>query len=361
MDFSYICWNQLAMTKKSILFVLISFLTVTSHSQQTINASITHGGLQRDYILYVPAIYDGNTAVPLLFNFHGYTSNAGQQIFYGEFRGIADTANFIMVLPEGTEDNNGSTHFNVGWGVSSVDDVGFTSALIDTLASQYTIDLDRVYSTGMSNGGFMSFHLACNLSNRIAAIASVTGSIVPATLSSCNPSHPIPVLQIHGDSDGTVPYAGGFGWSSPVSSLVSSWANQNNCPSTPIFTAMPDINTSDGSTVEKYEYEEGDACSQVIHYKILGGDHTWPGSAISFPGTNYDIKASKEAWNFLSQYDINGKIGCPTSSIEVIPAQEKELVKIVDFLGREVQPSEGSPLIYIYSDGTTERKIFVND
>src|SRR5690606_8894444 len=95
-----------------LLFVFSSFL---SFSQQTITASITHDAIQRDYILYVPVNYTGTTAVPLLFNFHGYTSNATAQMYYGDFRGIADTAGFIIVHPEGTLDNNNNTHFNV-WG-----------------------------------------------------------------------------------------------------------------------------------------------------------------------------------------------------------------------------------------------------
>ena len=167
---------------KLFFTIFCSFLYLSADAQQTINASIINGGIQRDYILYVPANYTGTAAVPLLLNFHGLTSNATQQMFYGDFRSIADTAGFIIVHPEGTLDNNGDTHFNVGWGASTVDDVAFSSALIDFISAQYNINQDRVYSTGMSNGGFMSFKLACELSNRIAGIASVTGSILPLTL-----------------------------------------------------------------------------------------------------------------------------------------------------------------------------------
>ena len=151
-------------------------------SQQTITATITHDALQREYILYVPASYTGSNAVPLVFNFHGYTSNATEQMWYGDFRPIADTANFIIVHPNGMLDATGTTHFNVGWGGSTIDDVGFTSALLDSISADYNINADRVYSTGMSNGGFMSYQLACQLSDKIAAIASVTGSMSPANI-----------------------------------------------------------------------------------------------------------------------------------------------------------------------------------
>ncbi len=298
------------------LSILCSTLYFMVAAQQTINASITHDAIQRDYIIYIPANYTGTTAVPLLFNFHGYTSSANAQMWYGDFRSIADTAGFIIVHPEGTLDGTGTTHFNVGWGGSSVDDVSFTSALIDSISDQYNINQDRVYSTGMSNGGFMSFRLACELSDRIAGIASVTGSILPGTLTNCNALHSTPVMQFHGTNDGTVPYSGGAGWTEPISSLVDYWANFNNCSSPPVIENVPDINAADGSTVEKYSYLNGDNCTEVIHYKITNGAHTWPGTVFSSAGTNQDINASVEIWKFLSQYDINGLMNCSSAGLD---------------------------------------------
>src|SRR5258706_3847373 len=160
------------LTMKIFLFYLLFCFPLFLSGQQTINGTIMHDGLQRDYILYVPASYVPGTPAPLVLNFHGYTSNAFEQMFYGDFRPIADTAGFLIVHPNGTVDQLGNQHWNVGWGTSTVDDVGFTNALIDSLSAQYDINQDRVYSTGMSNGGFMSYKLACDLSNRIAAIAS---------------------------------------------------------------------------------------------------------------------------------------------------------------------------------------------
>jgi polyhydroxybutyrate depolymerase len=292
----------------ALLFVSNSF------GQQTINSSIMHGGINREFILYLPANYTGAEAFPLLFNFHGYTSNASQQMEYGDFRPIADTAGFIIVHPEGTEDNTGTTHFNVGWGTSTVDDVDFTRAMIETLPNSYNIDTTRIYSCGMSNGGFMSFKLACELSDRIAAIGSVTGSMTFGSTTTCNPTHPIPVIQIHGTSDGTVNYNGN-GFSEPVPTVVDFWSNFNNCDLTANVENVPDINTGDGTTVEKFTYSNGDNCSEVVHYKISNGSHTWPGSAFPLPGTNYDINASLEIWKFVSQFDINGRIDCATTGI----------------------------------------------
>jgi len=297
--------------KKLVFLIAFISLTFLGTSQQTITATITHDALQREYILYVPASYTGSNAVPLVLNFHGYTSNATEQMWYGDFRPIADTANFIIVHPNGMLDATGTTHFNVGWGGSTIDDVGFTSALLDSISAEYNINAERVYSTGMSNGGFMSYQLACQLSDKIAAIASVTGSMSPATYNACNPQHPTPVLEIHGTADGTVAY-NGSNFSKPIIEVLDYWINFNNSNTTPCVINIPDINTSDGSTVEQLIYYGGDNDVTVEHFKITGGGHTWSGSAFGGAGTNYDIDASVEVWKFFSKYDINGLIGGPT-------------------------------------------------
>ena len=301
--------------KKGLVLAVI-LLSFSSFSQQTINGTIVHDGIVRSYKLYIPSIYSGNMAVPLLFNFHGYTSNSNEQMIYGNFRNIADTANFLVVHPQGTLDVNNTTHFNVGWGGSSVDDVGFTEALLDSLSAAYSIDQNRIYAVGMSNGGFMSFKLACELSNKIAAVGSVTGSMTPSTLGNCNASHPMPIIQIHGTTDPTVPYNGSAGWTASVTNVLNHWATFNNCSSVPTVVNVPNTNALDGSTVEKYTYENGDNCSEVVHFKVTNGQHTWPGSIINLAGTNFDINASVEIWNFLSKYDIFGLINCNPAVVE---------------------------------------------
>ncbi len=300
----------------TVLLLLLGFC-FSSFAQQTINASITHDGIQRNYILYIPELYDGSSDVPLVLNFHGFGSNANQQMFYGDFRDIADTEGFLLVHPEGTT-FIGNQFWNVGFpGLSStVDDVGFTEALIDELATLYAIDLDRVYATGMSNGGFMSFLLACQLSEKIAAVASVTGSVTQDTFDDCNAQHPIPVLQIHGTDDGVVLYNGN-NLSIPIADVISYWVDYNNCETTPTITTLPDVDVSDGSTVEHSVYEDGDNGITTEHMKVIGGGHTWPGSVINTAGTNQDIDASMEIWLFFSRYDINGPLS--TDNIENNP------------------------------------------
>ncbi len=289
-----------------IAFLLL-FSTLASTAQTTFIGSITHDGLQRDYRLYIPAVYDGSEEVPLVMNLHGYTSNAFEQEVYGDFRPVADTANFILVHPEGTMDNTGTTFWNAfGSPSETVDDVSFLSALIDSIASEYNIDMNRIYSTGMSNGGFMSYKLACDLSYRIAAIASVTGAMLDPTFLPCNPVHPTPVMQVHGTADPTVPYLGSLGVLG-VEAGVSYWADFNNCNSTAIETAVPDIDQTDGCTADHFLYSGGDQGSTVELYRVNGGGHTWPGSNpfITIGVTNRDFSASAEIWRFFSQYELD--------------------------------------------------------
>lgn len=285
--------------------------------QQTIDGSITYAGIQRDYILYVPELYTPGEAVPLILNFHGYTSNAFAQLNYGDFRPIADTAGFIVVHPMGTVDLLGYTHWNVGWGTSNVDDLGFTAALIDSLSTEYSINQDRVYSTGMSNGGFMSYHLACELSERIAAIASVTGTMNVNQPGTCSPSHPMPVMEIHGTADATVPYNGNPLFST-TPAAVAYWVNYNDCETPPVITNVPDTDGGDGCTAEHQVYSGGNNGATVEHFKIINGEHTWPGSAFVLGVTNQDIDASNEIWRFFSKYDIHGLINSTSVNDDVL-------------------------------------------
>jgi len=333
--------------KYTTVILLFTGFVFSSSAQQTINASITHDGIERDYILYVPEIYDGSTAVPLVLNFHGFGSSASQQMFYGDFRDIADTEGFLLVHPEGTT-LIGNQFWNVGFpGLSStIDDVGFTEALIDELATLYTIDLDRVYATGMSNGGFMSFLLACQLSEKIAAVASVTGSMTQDTFDDCNAQLPTPVLQIHGTEDDVVSYNEN-NLSLPIPNVISYWVDHNNCETTPTTTTLPDVDVSDGSTIEYSVYEDGDNGITTEHMKVIGGGHTWPGSILNSAGTNQDIDASMEIWLFFSRYDINGLLSTDdyeNRHVSIYPNPTQSKINLSLNYAKEVHYKLFSPL-----------------
>ena len=308
---------------KKVLFVVLICLTAGLQAQQTLNETLLHNGVRRSYIVYIPATYSGDSPVPLMFNFHGYGMSANDQMTWGgDMRPVADTATFILVYPQGTP-FRGSTHWNVGsWTSGSpADDLGFIETMIDTLASRYSLDLDRVYSCGYSNGGYFSFELACQLSSRIAAIGSVGGTMSTETFTTCSPSHPTPVISIHGTADFIVSYFGRNPRNSESMATVNSyWATFNNTIAAPIVTDVPNTDASDGSTVEYRLYDDGDKGTSVAHYKVIDGAHDWPGS-----WGNMDIHASSLIWEFVSQYDINGLRGGITTSTDHILAEENKI------------------------------------
>ena len=250
---------------------------------------LTVNGITREYIIYVPENYNVTTAFPLLLSFHGLTSNMEFNYSYTSFDELAELENFIVVHPNGISNT---------WTVSANDDtdIDFIVSLLNQLEEDYNIESNRIYSTGMSMGGFFSFSLACRLSDRIAAVASVTGSMYQPAINNCSPVKPMPILQIHGTEDVIVQY-------SSVAGLLDFWTSHNNTDALPIISNIPDSDTGDGSTVERYEYLNGDNDVEVQHLKITGGGHEWPG----FQG-NMDINASEEVWSFVKAFDLNGKI-----------------------------------------------------
>ncbi len=299
-----------SITISVILFLSLGYRAAQASAEnqiagQTISGSILHDGLQRDYILYVPGSYSPDTAAPLVINLHGYTSSAQSQMDSGDFRSIADTAGFLIVHPMGTEDILGYPHWNNTGNGDDVDDIGFIEDLIDALSAGYNIDNNRVYSTGYSNGGMMSYTLACQLSDRIRAVASVAGNMYNGQPDECSPGRPVPVMEIHGTSDPVVSYTGGL-IGVPIPNILSFWKGFNNCSPDPVVTDITDSDPNDGSTAQRQVFINCDEGIEVEHYKINNGGHTWPGTAHIFPflygPTNHDIDASAEIWRFFAQY-----------------------------------------------------------
>ena len=183
------------------------------YGNNTKKCTLTHKALERYYIIYVPESGASEASMPILFALHGYGSTAETHKNYTNYQPLSETSKFIVIYPQGSYFQGAFTsgnHWNVGsWTAgSTADDVDFINEVIDLVSKKESINQNRIYSSGMSNGGFMSYHLACNLSSRIAAIASVTGSMSKETLENCSPSHPTPILQIHGALDVTVPFDG---------------------------------------------------------------------------------------------------------------------------------------------------------
>lgn len=297
------------MTKKIILsLVVCTAINSLSYAQEFISESITHEDLTREYSIYVPASYDGTANFPLLFNFHGGNDVIASWQTIADLRPIADTANFILVYPQARPDPSDGNSLN--WlpkTPGTFDDVPFINALIDSIATDYLIDQDRIYACGYSLGGEFSYELACKLNSRIAAIGAVARTMQADPDSYCAPVHPTGVLTILGTDDFTSPYDGlifdGIEYYISAAATHSYWATHNNCETTAtIITVSP--------SVERYTWSTSSGCAYVEELKVIGGGHDWPGSF-----GNNTINANEEIWRFVSRYDINGLIGCLTTSV----------------------------------------------
>ncbi len=288
------------MKKPTLLFFMLSILFSCSKDDYS-NANteaLSHDNVIREYILHVPTAYDSATAVPLMFNFHGYGGTAAVHQNTADMRSLADTENFILVYPQGTL-LDGAPHWNAGLDTpenkSDSDDFGFIEALLEELAANYNIDRERVYACGYSNGAFFSYALACYHSDKIAAIGSVSGTMLEETYDNCNALHPMPMINLHGTSDGVVPYDGALGLTA-IDNVMDYWVNFNNTDVSPIENSANDGNL----TIEHYAYANGDNSVSVEHYKVINGDHVW--FDLNYNGRN----TNQLIWDFVSRYDING-------------------------------------------------------
>jgi polyhydroxybutyrate depolymerase len=332
---------------KYLFFTFFLVCVVAFHGKaQTFTKTLGHDGLTRNYRIHVPANYQEGDVLPLVFNFHGFNSNALEQEIYSQMSAIADEENFFVVYPNGT---GLILSWNVGWAIGSdADDIGFTSAMIDTIYAEYNIDTTRVYACGMSNGGFFSYQLACELNNRITKIASVTGSMLESKLESCELENPIPVLQIHGTSDDVVNYNGTTGISMPIEDLLAGWRELNGCTEISDTIAVPNENNLDFSTAELIQYRDCDNSVYMAFYKVDNGGHTWPGALLSIPGvTNRDFSATREIWDFFNdQYPKNQVV-------------DTEVHLLVESLEISVQPNPSADFFYINSNNKTIDKLLI--
>ena len=303
------------MTIKSILSICILLpLLNAAHGQSYLNQTVQYDGQTRAYSIYVPAIYDGTQPVPLVFSFHGGGGSIAGNIAINDFSSVADTANFIAVYPQALADPNDDG--NTLWiqkDPTTVDDVLFINALIDSIATDYQIDQSRIYACGYSHGGEFTLSLGCRLNSRIAAIGVVARTMQTYTYNNCTLSHPTGIITILGTNDDISNYNGVF-WEGTQLYLSAAemhgfWAEQNNCNTTATVSNVPNVNTADGSTVERYAWSTNAGCTYVEELKVIGGGHDWPGSF-----GNMDISATQEIWQFVSRYSSNGLISCLSTS-----------------------------------------------
>jgi polyhydroxybutyrate depolymerase len=273
------------------------------------SATIVSGGLSRSYSVHVPRLAGAGTPLPLVLALHGRLGTGEGQAQLTDFNAVADQFGFIVVYPDGYQrswaDGRGTTPADK----AGVDDVAFLGAVLDQVMARVRVDAARIYVTGMSNGGFMTERLGCDLARRFAAIAVVAANFDQRLAARCAPSHALPVLLIHGSDDPLVPEAGGVMDGEPILSTaatVQRWASLDDCDLTAAMTHLPQT-VSDGTSVQRSTYSGCQGSAQVVYYDILGGGHTWPDGLQYLPvsligKTSRNLDASTVIWRFFQRY-----------------------------------------------------------
>ena len=277
---------------KIIAFVFALNVTIQIGISFSQKRTLYCDGRYRTYILRVPDSYNDTTSVPIVIGLHGYSASAADFESSSELYRKSDAEGFIAVCPNAT---GNPTMWNAGgayevW-TNGVDDVKFISTLIDTLCKTYSIDTTRIFATGYSNGSFMAYRLAAELSDKIAAIGAVAGQMV---LQHCEPERPIPIIHFHGLDDTSVPYDGTniSGLIVPsVNSVISLWIEKNGCQS------KHEIIYNQNGIIGK-QWASPDSVGDIVLYSIPGYGHGWP--KLSDAG----ISATTVIWKFFKSHPM---------------------------------------------------------
>ena len=352
---------------------------MAGYGQQTFN--FMHNGLNREYIYYAPANLPVDA--PLVFVAHGFTGSAQGIMSYCGMNTIADQNSFAVCYPQGTTDSWGDNFWNVGYNFHAgvtIDDVDFIVSLASYLQSTYQLNAINTFFTGMSNGGELSYLLACEGPNVFRAFAPVAGTIFPNGLTNniCSPIVPVSIFETHGRNDNVTLIEGDlfdqyWGPYLSIDTIINFWVAQNSLTNLVVDT-FPNLNNNNKITIS-YKYSDPSTNNEVWLYTHKSG-HNW--------GDDGDIVIEQEIWDFFSQMSFtvpswdcvnNACIdpgtgtgmylnlaactsACVVSAIEEY-ATNKELLKVTDLFGRESKEIKNTLLFYIYNDGTVEKKLIL--
>lgn len=293
------------------LFILFSAGVILLSAAGAAQANVQPGQLNfdgelRSYWVYIPAGLNAVKPVPVLMLLHGSAGNGEdmRRVTQYGFEKIADRENLVVVYPNAQE-----RRWNEHGG--SVDDVGFLLAVIDRLAEALPVDRSRVYIAGISSGGMMAQRMACEKADRIAAVATVAGTMPVELKAACKPARPLPVLMIHGTEDPVVPWAGGavagfeeYGTVLSARETAAFWASINQCRGTAAVVPEPDRDLRDGTRVQTESFDACVAGAGITLVTVQGGGHTWPGGFQYLPErfigkTSREMDANKVIWDFF--------------------------------------------------------------
>jgi polyhydroxybutyrate depolymerase len=278
--------------------------------------TVSVAGVTRNYLLHVPASYRSSAAMPVVVLLHGGQGSASsiERITGADgFSGLSDRSGFIAVYPDSFAGNWDDGRETI---TTRTNDVAFVAAVLDALAIEYNVDSKRVYASGISNGGMMSIRLACELSGRIAAVASVAANMPQGLVGACSPSRPVPVVLFAGTADPLMPYGGGSVAGNGVGGTVLSapataawWVAKNQLSNLADARALPDVSSTDGTTTDVISYGSAGAPGEVVLFRVNDGGHTWPGGTQYFPASvigrvSRDFSANDALWAFFARHRL---------------------------------------------------------
>ncbi|MCF6279381.1 MAG: prolyl oligopeptidase family serine peptidase [Flavobacteriaceae bacterium] len=298
-----------------LIFIFICCAFFNADAQQDIEESVQVEGRNRTYVIRLPKNYNDSISYPIVMVLHGAMGTGTKYSKSTKFSKIGDNEGFISIFPNGMYKSWADARGVSKASKKDVDDVKFLTKLIDKVSQEYSINSDRVYVAGISNGGFMVQTLACIVPEKFTAFASIISSLPENLSKKCSKKRNTPMLLMNGTQDNYVPFKGGEmpkftkgGKIVSTPNTIEHWKNINQTTKLPKIKSLENIDKSDGSRVVKHTYFK-DEKPQVILYKIIGGGHGVPGShtkrnprIFKLGYVNQDIISEQEIWNFFKQH-----------------------------------------------------------
>ncbi len=282
----------------------------------TQRGTIASGGRTREFNIRIPPNYDGASPLPLLFVFHGGNGEGAMIQNSLGFDALTDRDGAIAVYPDGIEKNWADGRGTTDASLAGVDDIGFVADLIDHMSTHLNIDDEKVWVTGVSNGGFFTQHLACELSDRIDAIAPVISALPSAARDTCRPGDALPMLAIQGTEDAFITFEGGdashdrlgIGDGGAIESADTTrafWAERYGCTPEPEVTALEPVDAQDSTRATLYAYRGCQDGARIDYYIVTGMGHTWPPNEGATPRvagqTSKQLDATELIWAFFNE------------------------------------------------------------
>lgn len=282
---------------RQFLIVLLSvfLFAINSNAQEE---SIQVGSTTRKMIVYAPSGIEKNR--PLVLSLHGMNQTMTDQKNQTQFISVAQANNFVLVFPQ----SNGSQ-----WELWGTNDINFILAIIDEMYKQYGIDRDRVYLSGFSMGGMMTYYAATMIADKIAAYAPVSGFLMGGP--NTNSSRPIPIIHVHGADDNYVPH-------SRVQECMDAWIARNGCPTTPVVTKPYPANIPSSQSAKKY-WGPGKEGVELVFISVAGVGH-W------YSDNSNGVFTSQEIWNFCKNYSL--KDGIPEFSYASVTEENPKQIQV---------------------------------